>query len=63
MSEINDLIARSSVLAFNTGLEEGRKLERERVYRILENLGIGSQHGDYAYLNDIKEYIEDKDIK
>lgn len=63
MSDINDLIARSSVLAFKTGVEEGRKLERERVYRILENLGIGSEHGDYAYVNDIKEYMEDEDIK
>lgn len=63
VSELNDLIARSSVVAFNSGLEAGRRAERERVYRILDNLGMGSEHGDYAYVSDIKEYIEDKDIK
>jgi hypothetical protein len=63
MSELNDLIARSSVVAFNSGLEAGRRTAEERVMRILSELAMDSEHGEYAYINDIKDYIKDETIK
>ncbi len=36
MSELNELIASSSVHAYNSGLEQGKKLERERIVALVE---------------------------
>ena len=38
MSELNDLIASSSVHAFNSGVEQGRMLERNRILADLLDL-------------------------
>jgi len=39
VSELNELIASSSVHAFNSGLEQGKQLERERIFKLLDELG------------------------
>jgi hypothetical protein len=36
MSELNDLIASSSVHAFNSGIEQGKHLERDRIVALVE---------------------------
>ena len=38
MSELNELIASSSVHAYNSGIEQGRHLERERIVKLLREL-------------------------
>jgi len=38
MSELNELIASSSVHAYNSGIEQGRHLERDRIVDDLEDL-------------------------
>ena len=64
MSDLNDIIARNSVHAFNSGLDAGRRAERQRVFRILEELAMDDdKHSEYAYINDIKDYIADEDYK
>jgi hypothetical protein len=40
---INELIATSSVHAFNSGVESGRALERERIIKQLEQVAIDVQ--------------------
>jgi hypothetical protein len=62
-SELNDLIARSSVLAFNSGIDAGRREEQKRVFRILDELAMENKIGEYAYISDIKEYIKDEEYK
>jgi hypothetical protein len=36
VSELNELIASSSVHAYNSGIEQGKKLERERILALIE---------------------------
>jgi hypothetical protein len=36
VSELNELIASSSVHAYNSGIEQGKKLERERILALVE---------------------------
>jgi hypothetical protein len=36
VSELNELIASSSVHAYNSGIEQGKKLERERIVALVE---------------------------
>ena len=40
---INELIATSSIHAFNSGVESGRALEQERIIQQLEQVAIGQQ--------------------
>jgi len=40
---INELIVTSSVHAFNSGVESGRALERDRIVQQLEQVAIGQQ--------------------
>jgi len=64
MSDLQEIISRSAVHAFNTGFQDGRRSERERVFRILEELKMDDdKHSAYAYINDIKDYINDEDYK
>lgn len=58
-SQINELIARNGMVSF----EAGRKAERERVFRILDELAMENKIGQYAYISDIKEYIKDEEYK
>jgi hypothetical protein len=36
MSELNELIASSSVHAYNSGIEQGKHLERDRIVALVE---------------------------
>jgi hypothetical protein len=54
---INDLIATSSHHAFETG----KRSERELIMRTLKEIALSDKIGDYAYLSDLQEYLNDKD--
>jgi hypothetical protein len=43
MSSINELIATSSVHAFNSGIQSGKALEQERIIYLLEQVAKGQQ--------------------
>lgn len=74
MSEINDLIARSSVVAYNSGYRDGLRagITEERA-RILELASQAVAHGspivetdrigDYVYLSDLIDYMEEDHAK
>ena len=64
MSDLQDIISRSAVHAFNSGLAAGKRAEQQRVFRILEELAMDDdKHSEWAYINDIKDYIKDEDYK
>ena len=66
---INDLIATSSVQAFNQGVSTGRKLERERIERICNEIGLPydtdfrNDVGDVVFIADLISYLKDKDYE
>jgi hypothetical protein len=45
VSELNELIASSSVHAYNSGIEQGKKLERNRILGLLQ-AWIDNNEGD-----------------
>lgn len=59
MSEINDLIRTSSILAFNQGLDHGIRSERERILRLANEASVTSDIGDYVYIKDLIDYMEE----
>lgn len=66
---INDLIATSSVHAFNQGVSTGRRLERERVERICNLIGLPydtdfrNDVGDVVFISDLISYMKDEENK
>ena len=66
---INDLIATSSVHAFNNGVSSGRKLERERIVRIMNEISFpyesdfANELGDAVFVSDLISYMNDKDYQ
>ena len=64
MPDLNDLIARNGVMAFNSGYAQGKREAEARVLRILDELAMDdSDIGSYAYISDIKDYMKDEEIK
>jgi len=47
---INELIATSSVHAFNSGVASGRALERERIAKVLKGIAIKTANGEIAVM-------------
>ena len=54
MSDLHDLIARASVLAY----QQGRKDERINILKLANEASVSNDIGDYVYLNDLNDYIE-----
>jgi hypothetical protein len=52
MSELNDLIASSTIHAYNSGIEQGRHLERDRIVEILQ------EHAPMVWRGGIIELIK-----
>lgn len=57
MSDLNDLIARSSVLSY----QQGRKDERLAILRLAKEASMSNKTGDYVYLEDLNDYIDQYD--
>lgn len=47
---INELIATSSVHAFNSGVASGRALENERIAKVLKSIAIKTANGEIAVM-------------
>ena len=66
MSDLQDLIARSSVIAFNTGYRQGRHDERNLIVKMAKEAQCHIQtddFGEYVYLQDLIDYLEAEDAK
>ena len=57
MSDLNDLIARSSVLSY----QQGRKDERLAILRLAKEASMNNDTGEYVYLEDLNDYIDEYD--
>ena len=57
MSDLNDLIARSSVLSY----QQGRKDERLNLLHLAREASTSNDIGRYVYLDDLNDYIEEWD--
>ena len=57
MSDLQDLIARSSVLSY----QQGRKDERINILNLARDASIENDIGRYVYLSDLNDYIEEWD--
>lgn len=66
MSDINDIIARQGVMAFNAGYKAGRQEVIKEVIQLAKsastddnaNLFGHDRIGDYVYLSDLQEYLQ-----
>lgn len=57
MSDLQDLIARSSVLSY----QQGRKDERINLLNLAHDASVENDIGRYVYLSDLNDYIEEWD--
>ena len=57
MSDLQDLIARSSVLSY----QQGRKDERLNILRLAQEASTENDIGRYVYLDDLNDYIQEWD--
>jgi len=57
MSDLQELIARSSVLSY----QQGRKDERINILNLARDASIENDIGRYVYLSDLNDYIEEWD--
>ena len=57
MSDLQELIARSSVLSY----QQGRKDERINILSLARDASVQNNTGRYVYLSDLEDYIEEWD--
>lgn len=57
MSDLNELIARSSVLSY----QQGRKDERLTILQLAKEASTENHIGELVYLSDLNDYIEEWD--
>ena len=58
-TEMQDTIHRATMLAYEIGIKEGKKQESERFWRAIDLNHTGNEHGDYIYLSDLKDALEE----
>jgi len=57
MSDLQDLIARSSTISY----QQGRKDERLTILSLARDASVENNTGRYVYLSDLEDYIEEWD--
>ena len=57
MSDLQDLIARSSVLSY----QQGRKDERINILSLARDASVENNTGRYVYLSELEDYIDEWD--
>jgi hypothetical protein len=55
---MNEQLQESIALAIKRAFDAGRKYESELTWRAIELCSTSNKHGDYVYLDDLKENIE-----
>jgi hypothetical protein len=54
MSDLQDLIAKNAVIAYNQGFERGEASERERIMKVLEEIKVINADQKYFVTQAIK---------
>jgi hypothetical protein len=62
-SELQDTIHKTTVIAYWVGIKEGRKRERAAILKALDWKAKANQHGQYFYLSDLQDLLEELDAK
>jgi hypothetical protein len=62
-SELQDTIHKTTVVAYWVGIKEGRKRERAAILKALDWKAEANQHGQYFYLSDLPDLLEELDAK
>ena len=57
MSDLHELIARASVLAY----QQGRKDERINILKLANEASTENHIGEFVYLDDLNDYIDEWD--
>lgn len=55
----NEAIYRASMIAYQSGVAEGRKLEANRFWRAIDLNSIFNDIGDYIYLEDLRDALKE----
>jgi hypothetical protein len=58
-TQLQDTIHRASIVAYQAGVKEGRRLENEFFWKALDLNSTGSEFGDLIYINDLKDALEE----
>ncbi len=62
-SEFQETIHKTTVIAYWVGIKEGRKRERAVILKALDWKAEANQHGQYFYLSDLQDLLEELDAK
>jgi hypothetical protein len=57
--EIHDTIHRATMIAYETGIREGRKLENELFWKAIDLNHTSNDIGEYIYLDDLKDALRE----
>lgn len=60
-NELNMTIHRATMLAYEVGLKEGRKAERDHFWKAIDLNSTSNDIGEYIYLNDLKDALKEID--
>lgn len=62
-TDLQDIITSTCIKAFNSGYAAGVVEGRDRMMKIFDEVSVSNEIGDYAYLSDVKDYLEEYDAK
>ncbi len=60
---MNEQLMESISLAIKRAFDSGRKFEHQLIYEAINMCSTGNLHGDYVYLDDLKEHIDELNEK
>jgi hypothetical protein len=58
-TEISDTIHRATMVAYEIGIKEGRKLEKELFWKAIDLNHTSNDIGEYIYLDDLKDALRE----
>jgi hypothetical protein len=62
MPDLQDIIVDSSIKAFNQGLIAGKNATISEIMTIIEKISCSNEIGEYVYLRDLIEHLEEAGI-
>lgn len=57
--EMSDTIHRATMVAYEIGIKEGRKLEQELFWKAIDLNHTSNNIGEYIYLDDLKDALRE----
>ncbi len=57
--QMQDTIHRATMVAYEIGIKEGRKLERQQFWKAIDLNHTSNDIGEYIYLSDLKDALRE----